>query len=705
MTSFTTRQEHVLRQRSAPGQTFVFFLVTFGTVFLLCGLALDAGMLYLTKAKLSRACDASVVSGVASFGRGRDEVARAMRASAIANCADLAVISSTPTITSSGLLQPNGQYYTNYIYTYTATNGTTTQFVATIQQTPTLYGTMAIADGRVQSRTYFMGFSGINQLMNYNVGASATAKRKPRMVALILDHSGSMISNGGYTNLGPAVTNFLNSFDTNGDRIGIYSYGGVTRREMAYTYDFQTLGKAIIATNLKYGGNTAPDDAVRLAMEDMMQEEDFNSAAVTKIIVFFTDGIFNTSHTLICHPGFTNIVYGPPYATSRTTGVQLILSSHPLHTGYNTGLNTYVPFAIQGGTNHIYGSRWLSTNAAHIFTNAIFPTPPPASSFNLAPTNFHTNIRVELIPGAIGYKLRGTNVLWTNMGFFNTNIFVTNIYLFTNEAYAVINPGYTNVPSESSGSTANRIPFDIDADQNQRPDMLTNQPTYYPNNNYFWGSTNMQSGSNWSNTPVTINYQAPNFVSTNYITSKVTTNGWLFYNSAGPMYTPNYINFTPTHIYADLVRPGRGLRFDSTTNNPWAGTGVYTNNASYRLGRMIMPDGSTNIGVMCFSGNPTQFYNFAASGSWASAWNSAWPNQSASNLCYHARGMGITVYSLGVGAASASEDLLQTMANDPAGPVFYSGQPSGIGLVSPNTTDINALLQQIAGKITATITD
>ena len=44
-------------RKRKDAQTLVFFLLAWGTIMLLCGLAIDSGLLYLAKARMSRAVD------------------------------------------------------------------------------------------------------------------------------------------------------------------------------------------------------------------------------------------------------------------------------------------------------------------------------------------------------------------------------------------------------------------------------------------------------------------------------------------------------------------------------------------------------------------------------------------------------------------------------------------------------------------------
>src|SRR5271154_5670300 len=86
------------RQRA---QTLVFFALAFGTIFLLCGLAIDSGLLYLAKARLSRAVDGAALVAVGNYSMTPSQIASTMRDFAAANYTDLSSISSTPASTST----------------------------------------------------------------------------------------------------------------------------------------------------------------------------------------------------------------------------------------------------------------------------------------------------------------------------------------------------------------------------------------------------------------------------------------------------------------------------------------------------------------------------------------------------------------------------------------------------------------------------
>lgn len=308
------------------GQTFVFFLVAFTTVFLLCGLGLDSGLYYLAKARLSRALDASVITGVQNFAKPRDEVADIMRNIAIANYVDLADVSETPIKSAI----PNGKGGTDFIYAYVGTNGDgaiTHGITNTIGTGSEDEVVLARAQANAPYRTYFMAITGIDEVTSLDLAGISEAERRPRLITVVLDRSGSMITTGSSV-LPTAVTNFLgegdgvNGFDENADSIAIVSYSSFARLEMPHTKDFVLQGSNLMwkadgnnkngrqvtenPTGMKFAGVTAADEGMRMALEIMRTNKGYNSPQVDKYIVFMTDGDFNSVRSLYAAPTYTN---------------------------------------------------------------------------------------------------------------------------------------------------------------------------------------------------------------------------------------------------------------------------------------------------------------------------------------------------------------------------------------------------------------
>src|SRR5580658_775289 len=96
-------------RRRRDAQTLVFFLLAWGMIMLLAGLAIDSGLLYLAKARMGRAVDGAALEAVGNFNQSpipatnRDDVALIMRNFAVANFTSLSSISTSGSTTSGGV--------------------------------------------------------------------------------------------------------------------------------------------------------------------------------------------------------------------------------------------------------------------------------------------------------------------------------------------------------------------------------------------------------------------------------------------------------------------------------------------------------------------------------------------------------------------------------------------------------------------------
>jgi hypothetical protein len=406
-----TRSPLALRRRA---QTFVLFLVSFSTVFLLCGLALDSGLLYLDNARLSRACDAAVISGVKNFNKTKLEVANIMRNAAVANFLDLSPAPMTPSNPNpTPQTLPGGAQ--RYSYNYTSADGQTSVQI----QLETGAGgqiTLARAAGAVPHKTFFMSFAG---LYSYNLGGSAEAVRRPRLITMVLDRSGSMVSPGGSTHLANSVTNFVSLFTTNADTIGIISFSSFARPEVLHTKNFMgpvsnSMYKAQNPQSpdhplgMKFNGYTAAGEGIRLGVEMMRTNDGFLDRNTLKYLVFFTDGEFNTHRGLYATPCWTNIVYVPPVVTN----------------GYCT--NEFLMPTVYNDSNLDldYTPRFVGPTMA--YTNNV--------------AKHQSNINVWLPPGAALYKYNSSGVIgvtWSRQ----TNTIVRT-ELLAGQTNMLVMPGY-----------------------------------------------------------------------------------------------------------------------------------------------------------------------------------------------------------------------------------------------------------------------
>ena len=519
---------------------------------LLCGLAIDSGLLFLAKARMGRAVDGASLAAVGNFNRNpdpvvnRDDVAVIMRNFAAANFTDLASIGATGSATPGGTpttyTLPSGGTGTTYTYNFndgtTDSNGQYRRFVQVQLNTGSGGNiTSATCNARCPVQTYFIGFatyaingrqnvkiggySGPSSLVDLKVSSSAVASRNPRLIMVVVDRSASMLqAGGGAFGLPQSVVQFLDFFDTSSDYIGIVSFSTSARLEMPLTTNFIVAATNVLfnsyqlATNgsttngipgvdpeqisgnadydpnfdttgvrrMKFGGQTAADEGIRLAMEQMMANAGFNDPDVVKYLVLFTDGKWNESRTLVAAPGYTNTVSGPPassppgvtWVTNATGNGKSEGATGPWSTtlSKNTNLMLMPSFCkIPDVTNAINGTMTNGDFSALLLnhTNDVWqsidgsgyePLGNPTSTARVgAPTNysdncllstsgttnFYTrNIDVWLQPGAVDY-------LYTNGSASVAAVYVSDytnptkhiaINLNTGDKNVLVVPGY-----------------------------------------------------------------------------------------------------------------------------------------------------------------------------------------------------------------------------------------------------------------------
>jgi hypothetical protein len=380
----------------------------------------------------------------------------------------------------------------------------------------------ALIGGQVVTTGKIGGYTGPSGLVDLKVSSSAVASRNPRLIMIVVDRSASMLQpGGGAFGLPQSVVQFLDFFDTTSDNIGIVSFGTSARLEMPLTTNFIQAGTNIlfdayqISTNssetngipgpdpeefassndydvdyattgvrrMKFGGQTAADEGIRLAMEQMLANSGFNDPDVVKYMVIFTDGKWNSMRTLVGAPGYTNVVVGPPpvsatvqYVTNATAkSMANGVSPGPWSTTLASDTNLvpvptasplpYVTNAIAvTGTNIDFGvlapdhyfDQWQSIDssgleplgspsasategAAALFTNnSTFIS--KVGSVN----NYTQKLDVWLQPGAVDYLYHGGVVS-------NNGVYVSNynnstnhiaITLLTGDSNVLVVPGY-----------------------------------------------------------------------------------------------------------------------------------------------------------------------------------------------------------------------------------------------------------------------
>jgi Flp pilus assembly protein TadG len=280
--------------KRTEGQLVVAFAALLPVIVLFAGLALDSGLLYVTKARLSNAVDSACLTAVKNLWQGQTTAAAV--ASNVFN-ANFGSNAPTPTITFPTDASGDQQVKV------TATASVSTVFMG-------LLSTQAVP-----------------------VSATAVATRGDLVMSIVLDRSGSMCGgtnkcdsgvtgdNGGVA-LQSAVPTFVSDFDESVDRVGMVSFASNATVDVPISYSFKT---AITngMTTMKFTGGTFGTGAGTGATLSATQGPPLSLAQlqndavpvqpgqnIVKVVVYFTDGLMNTIQDNFACPATTLINYG-----------------------------------------------------------------------------------------------------------------------------------------------------------------------------------------------------------------------------------------------------------------------------------------------------------------------------------------------------------------------------------------------------------
>jgi Flp pilus assembly protein TadG len=275
--------------RREDGQTLLMFVLFMVVLFAFVGLAVDLGFAYLTRAQLSKGVDAAALAGMRSVA--------SPQAGLIATNAFFANYGTS----ARDVAPPSVQVAFNKV------NGNT---VINVKATVTI-------------NTFFVRVLPALGQANWNtltVGESAQATRTTLVLALVLDRSGSMTGNGGAQALPPAVTNFIAQFDDTTDYAAQISFSSAASVDVPMTEPFiSKIQTAAIALEGNFNGDTCSDEGLTNGMAQIEVETNVTAQSVTRVMVFFTDGMAN-SFNYVLNCGARDIGYNGPSLFDPTTG-------------------------------------------------------------------------------------------------------------------------------------------------------------------------------------------------------------------------------------------------------------------------------------------------------------------------------------------------------------------------------------------------
>jgi Flp pilus assembly protein TadG len=275
--------------KSDRGQTIVIFALILPILILFAGLAIDVGLLYVTRAKLSTSVDAACLTGMKNLTLGQTTAGQLATNMFQAN---FGPNPPTPTVT----------------FPLDASNNQQVRVTAT-----------------ANVHTLFMQY--LSQWASVPVGATAVSTRGKLIMSLVLDRSGSMISDGGQAALQAAVPQFVANFSDTLDEVALMSFSSNARIDFPIGYTFKTpitnavSGMHFDGGTFGTGAGTQPllDNAIGAPLSLAKFQNDSvpiqPGQNVVRVVVYFTDGLMNAVQDKIhCggvgNPNLTLINYG-----------------------------------------------------------------------------------------------------------------------------------------------------------------------------------------------------------------------------------------------------------------------------------------------------------------------------------------------------------------------------------------------------------
>jgi len=261
------------------GQTMIIYAFLFSILILFAGLAIDAGILYITKAKLSTAVDSATLTGMKNLQSGQTTAA-----TLATNMFDANYGGNPPT--------PSVTFPTN-------SNGN-----LQVQVTAT-----------ANVNTLFMRY--LSQWRSVPVSDTAVATRGNLIMSIVLDRSGSMCGgtdacpkgvtgDDGGEALQSAVPTFVGKFDNTVDEVALISFSENATINFPIGYSFISPIDTAVAAMAFTGGTFGTGAGTKPILSNtigsplslaQLQNDSVTITAgenVIKVIVYFTDGLMNT---------------------------------------------------------------------------------------------------------------------------------------------------------------------------------------------------------------------------------------------------------------------------------------------------------------------------------------------------------------------------------------------------------------------------
>ncbi|MBL8238413.1 MAG: VWA domain-containing protein [Bryobacterales bacterium] len=225
------------------------------------GLAIDAGVMYVIRGRLTAACDAASLATARNLNMG------------------LTLEEQTVAATARG----TAFFTANFPSGYLGTSGT----VPVIGVAQTNLSTLTVTTtATTNAPLYFMRILGGTTAV---AGAVGKASRRDVNMMIVLDRSGSM-SGTPCTSMKTAATTFVNMFVNGRDTLGLVTYNGSVYLAYPPTVNFRVAGSLLTdaIAAIRCSGATNASDSYMTAYNQLVT---LNEPLALNLIVFFTDGM------------------------------------------------------------------------------------------------------------------------------------------------------------------------------------------------------------------------------------------------------------------------------------------------------------------------------------------------------------------------------------------------------------------------------
>jgi Flp pilus assembly protein TadG len=288
------------RRSTQRGQTVVLIATMLGTMMLFAGLSVDLGTAYVTKARMARAADAASMVAMRNLSKGQTIATQAAKDAFAAN-----------------YVAPAGQAAPTVNVTYTTDSS----------------GNLSIGVNASSTiKTAFVGV--VPAFKTLGIGASAEAIRSKLIMSLVLDRSGSMIGNGGWATLAPAVEDFIERFNDSEDKAAMATYSTAATTDVTMRQPFIAEIKNKVPNGLSdFGGMTNAMAGLQAGFDQITNTPVPAGQNISKVAVFFTDGLANTfSYSKNCsssgYSSFSSFALGQGSLGSSTYGLYKVNGSN-----------------------------------------------------------------------------------------------------------------------------------------------------------------------------------------------------------------------------------------------------------------------------------------------------------------------------------------------------------------------------------------